>query len=116
MPADSGAAFVVVSHQAPTGQSLLPEILAKSTTMPVQEIANETRALANQVYVVPRGQVVEVQDGVLMLQPIAESRSIHNPIDAFFGSLARDRGQGAVGIVLSGTGADGTLGLTAIKD
>jgi two-component system CheB/CheR fusion protein len=115
LSAESGLAFVVVSHQAPTGQSLLPEILAKTTEMPVREIDGATRALPNHVYVVPRSHSVAVHDGVLAIEPVGEPSRVSLPIDFFFRSLARDRGHAAVGIVLSGTGSDGTLGLLAIR-
>ncbi len=115
LPAASGMAFVVVSHQAPTGHSLLAEILAKTTAMPVREIDGETRVEPNHVYVVPRGQGVAVHDAVLVIEPIGEPRRVPMPIDFFFRALAQDRGHRAVGIILSGTGSDGTLGLAAIR-
>lgn len=115
MSAESGMAFVVVSHQAPTGHSLLPEILSKSTSMRVQEVEPETKVEANRVYVAPRGQVVGVHDSVLTIEPIGDPNHVHYPIDSFFRALARDRGTAAVGIILSGTGTDGTLGLTEIR-
>ncbi|HUF74651.1 MAG TPA: chemotaxis protein CheB, partial [Longimicrobiales bacterium] len=115
LPADSRMAFVVVSHQAPTGQSLLPEILARTTAMTVCEIAGDTRVRPNHVYVVPRGHSVTVHDGTLSIEPMPEPGRVPMPIDFFFGALARDRGHRAVGIIHSGTGSDGTLGLAAIR-
>lgn len=115
LPADSGLAFVVVSHQAATGHSLLPEILAKTTAMHICELEGDTRATPNSLYVVPRGHSVAVRHGVLAIEPIGERRRVPLPIDSFFHSLARDQGRRAVGIVLSGTGSDGTLGLAAIR-
>jgi len=115
LPADSGMAFVVVSHQAPTGRSLLPEILAKDTSMPVSEIEGATRALPNHVYVAPRGHSVGIHDGVLAIDPTGEPSRLTLPIDFFFRALARDRGRRAAGIILSGTASDGTLGLQAIR-
>jgi two-component system CheB/CheR fusion protein len=108
-------AFVVVSHQAPTGQSLLPEILAKTTAMPVSEIVEKTRAEPNHVYVAPRGHYVTIRGGVLSLEQVIERGHLSLPIDFFFRALAQDQERRAVGIVLSGTGADGTLGLAAIR-
>jgi two-component system CheB/CheR fusion protein len=115
LPAESGMAFVVVSHQAPTGQSLLPEILAKATEMPVREIGGETKVEPNHVYVAPRGHSVALHDAVLAIEPIGEPSRVPLPIDYFFRALAWDRGHGAVGVILSGTGSDGTLGLAAIR-
>ncbi len=115
LPSDCNLAFVVVSHQAPTGKSLLPEILSKSTAMPVCEIADQTRAEPNHVYVAPRGCNVSIQGGVLGIEPATERSRPPLPIDFFFRNLAHDRARLAVGIVFSGTGTDGTLGLAAIQ-
>ena len=116
LPTDSGMAFVVVSHQAPSGRSLLPEILAKSTAMPVREIVEKTRVEPNHIYVGPRGHHVAIRRGVLSLEPDVERGHPPLPIDSFFRALARDQERCAAGIVLSGTGADGTLGLAAIRE
>lgn len=114
VPPDCGMAFVVVSHQAPTGQSMLPEILARSTEMPVCEIAEETLVEPNHVYLEPRGHNVAIRAGLLSREP--DPREVpHLPIDLFFRALALDQGSHAAGIVLSGTGTDGTLGLAAIR-
>jgi two-component system, chemotaxis family, CheB/CheR fusion protein len=115
LPTDSNLAFVVVSHQAPSGKSLLPEILSKSTSMPVSEIADQTKAEPNHVYVAPRGSNVGIRGGMLGIEPTAERGRPPLPIDSFFRALAHDRGRRAVGIVLSGTGTDGTLGLAAVR-
>lgn len=114
VPPDCGMAFVVVSHQAPTGQSMLPEILARSTEMPVGEIAEETLVEPNHVYLEPRGHNVTIRGGVLSREP-APREFPHLPIDLFFRALALDQGSCAAGIVLSGTGTDGTLGLAAMR-
>lgn len=115
LPAQSGMAFVVVSHQAPTGQSLLPEILAKVTELPVREIAGDMKALPDHVYVAPRGYLVAIHAGVFSIVPVGVPGYHSRPIDSFFRALAQDRRHGAVGIILSGTASDGTLGLTAIR-
>jgi two-component system CheB/CheR fusion protein len=111
---DCNMAFVVVSHQAPSGKSLLPQILAKVTPMAVCEVEDQTRAQPNRVYVAPRGHHVSVRGGVLGIEPVSERGHPPLPIDVFFRALALDRGARAAGIVLSGTGTDGTLGLLAI--
>jgi len=116
LPANSGLAFVVVSHQAPSGPSLLPEILSKSTDMPVREIADDMKVEANHVYVAPRGHYVSIRMGVLSAEQVVERDRPPLPIDFFFRALARDQERRAVGIILSGTGADGTIGLAAIRD
>ena len=115
LPTDGGMAFVVLTHQAPRTPSLLPEILAKCTEMAVRELADGTRIEPDRVYVAPPGRYVAIQNGVLRLEQAVERGHPPLPIDSFFRSLARDREDLAVGIVLSGTGADGTLGLQAIR-
>ncbi len=115
LPVDAGIAFVVVSHQSATGHSLLPEILAKTTPMPVNEINGPTPLEGGHIYVVPRGESVALQDGLLSIDAVGDRRVPSAPIDFFFEALARDRRQRAVGIILSGTGRDGTRGLAAIR-
>lgn len=115
LPADNGIAFVVVSHQAPTGRSMLPAILSKCTAMPVIEIDEAILVEPNHVYVEPRGRDLAIRGGTLSLEPVAARGVPHLPIDLFFRALAHDRGSLAAGIVLSGTGTDGTLGLAAIR-
>ena len=115
MPADAGFAFVVVTHQSPSHTSLLPEILARSTGMTVLEAAEGIRVEPNHVYVSPPGSDLAIAEGVIHLSapPV---KSLHFPVDHFFRSLSFDQKEQAVGIVLSGTGSDGTLGVRAIKD
>lgn len=115
LPGDSRMAFVVVTHQAPDGRSLLPEILAKATQLPVHEVRQETRVEADHVYVVGRGHHVSIRNGVLLLEESLGRGIPPLPIDHFLRSLASDQEQCSVGIILSGTGTDGTLGLAAIK-
>ncbi len=112
MPADSGMAFVVVVHLAPDHVSHLPGILARWTRMPVESVTENQRLQGDRVYVLPAGASVAVAGGRLHLKPRV---SPNRPIDDFLMSLAEDRGGLAVGIVLSGTGHDGTAGLAAIR-
>lgn len=114
MPANSGAAFVVVQHLDPSHASLLSEILQRSTTMPVVEAQDGAVLAQNQVYVIPPNRDLVIFHGALQLSLPAEPRGQRLPIDAFLRSLAEDQGDNAVGIILSGTGTDGTLGLRAI--
>ena len=116
MPPDSGLAFVVVLHLAADRRSMLPEILARWTAMPVAEARDGDAASANTVLVVPPGTVASLENNHLALRhiPPNEPRS-SAPIDAFFDSLAGSLNEDAIGIVLSGTGHDGALGLKAIK-
>jgi two-component system CheB/CheR fusion protein len=114
LPADTGMAFVLVQHLDPSHESHLTELLSKTSKMPVSEIKGETRVRANRVYVIPPRCNLGISEGVLHTPP--RPASGHNmPIDAFFHALAADRGRQAVGVVMSGTGSDGTLGLEAIQ-
>ncbi len=116
MPADSGMGFVVVLHLSADRKSMLTEIIARWTGMPVQEVSDNVVVEANNVYVVPPGFVATMQKGRLHLWHLAPDVPRESaPIDEFFDSLATDLGEEAIGIVLSGTGHDGALGLKAIK-
>jgi len=114
MPPDSGMGFVVVQHLDPTHPSILAEILQRSTTMPVVEATDAMAVLPNRVHVIPPNRDMSIAHGVLSLSLPSEPRGHHLPIDSFFRALAADRAEAAVGIVLSGTGTDGTLGIRAI--
>jgi two-component system CheB/CheR fusion protein len=115
LPTDSGLAFVLVSHLAPTGKSLMPSLLARCTAMPVCEAAQGLQVEPNHVYIVRPNTVLTIRQGRLRVAPRSRTQTPPLPIDAFFRSLADDCGERAVGIVLSGTGSDGTLGVRAIK-
>ena len=115
VPTDNGLAFVVISHLDPTRLSLLPELLQKSTHMPVHQVTDGETVEPNCVYVTAPNHQIAVVNGVVHLLDLPTS-PIQLPIDAFFRSLAQDQGQNAVSVVLSGTGTDGTLGIKAIKE
>ncbi|MGE5575318.1 MAG: chemotaxis protein CheB [Ignavibacteria bacterium] len=112
LPEDTGLAFVVIQHLAPTQESMLPEILSRSTKMPVNKVENEMRVEINHVYVIPSGVSMTISNGLLKLQP---KEAPFKPIDEFLRSLAEERKAQAIGIILSGTGTDGTEGLKFIK-
>ena len=116
LPADTGMAFVVVSHQHPGHVSLLPELLGNYAPIPAVEAVDGVLLKPNHIYVSPPGAHLGVMHRKLQLMdgPPAEMPPL--PIDFFFRSLAADQKERAVCIVLSGTGTDGTLGLKAIKD
>ncbi len=115
MPADTGLAFVVVTHQYPGHTSMLPELLTKTTYMPVLQVAEGTKVKANHVYVAPPGVNLAILNGTLLPMETDRKESPWLPIDHFFRSLARDQKERAICIVLSGAGTDGTLGLREIK-
>lgn len=114
LPPDTGMAFVLVQHLAPTHPSALAEILQRATKMPVTEVLDKSIIEPNHVYVIPPDRSMVTVVGTLQLLP-RESYGIHRPVDQFFRSLAEDRRHQAIGVVLSGTASDGTLGLEAIK-
>ena len=114
LPVDTGMAFVLVQHLAPAHPSALAEILSRATTMPVAEVADEGQVEPNRVYVMPPGRDVLISECALHLVA-RESEGQHRPIDGFLRSLAQDQRHRAIGVILSGTGSDGTLGLEEIK-
>ena len=115
LPANSGMAFVLVQHLDPNHGSELARLLAKDTAMPVTEAADGMALVPDHVYVIPPNTVMVVVHGILRLTPRETIRGPHLSIDHFFRSLAADCESRAVGVVLSGTGTDGTLGLVEIK-
>ena len=115
MPADSGAAFVVIQHLAPTHESLLAEILAQHTRMKVVQARDALPVEPNCVYVIPPNQYLRSREGVLYLAEPVTHDGIRMPIDFFFRSLAEDRQERAICILFSGAGSDGTLGVRAIR-
>lgn len=116
MPADPGLAFAIVQHLAPDIKSALPELLTKYTRMPVEQVRESTKVLPNQVHVIAPNSTLTVKDGVFRVKVPSEPAGHRTPIDSLFRSVAEDRGENAVCIMLSGNGTDGTLGLRAIKE
>jgi len=114
MPPDSGLGFVLVQHLDPSHASLLVEILQRATRMPVVEATDKMPVLPDQVHVIPPNRDMVIVQGHLRLTLPVQARGARMPIDAFMRSLAEDRGERSVGILMSGTGTDGTLGLRAI--
>ncbi|HSA79035.1 MAG TPA: chemotaxis protein CheB, partial [Nitrospirota bacterium] len=115
LPPDTGMAFVLVQHLAPTKDSMLAKLLSKATSMPVREVQDGMIAESDHVYVIPPNTALTIFHGKLRLLPRGEAHTQHMPVDSFFRSLAEDQGQDAVGVILSGTGSDGSLGIRAIK-
>ena len=115
LPNDTGLAFVLVQHLAPKHESMLSELLAKATRMPVVEVTQGMRVQGNHVYVIPPNADMSISDSVLHLSPLSPDRALRMPIDSFFRSLADTHQSRSIGVILSGTASDGTLGLQAIK-
>jgi two-component system CheB/CheR fusion protein len=116
MPADTGMAFVLVTHMDPSHKGMLPELIQRVTAMPVTWAEDGTAVRPNAVYVKPANADLSILHGTLaLLEPVA-TRTSRTPIDLFFRHLAEDQDGKAVGIVLSGMGQDGTQGIRAIKE
>ena len=113
-PTDTGMAFVLVPHLDPDHESLLTEILQRCTKMPVLQALDQVAIEPNHVYVIPPNREMAILGGVLQLSVPELVRGQRMPIDAFLRSLAEDQAEHAIGIILSGTATDGTLGLRAI--
>jgi two-component system CheB/CheR fusion protein len=115
VPNNLGMAYVVLPHLDPLRESAFGEILSRTTRMPVHDAKDQTRVEANHVYVIPPNFEMTIVDGVLRLAHSGEARSVRTTIDTFLRSLAQDLGNYAIGVILSGTASDGTIGLSAIK-
>ncbi|MDO9198763.1 chemotaxis protein CheB [Rhodoferax sp.] len=115
VPLDSGMAFVIVQHLDPHREGMLVELLQRHTSMPIVEATDQAQVEPDHVYVIPPGRDLSVLNGVLHLLEPPEPRGLRLPIDFFFKSLADDRQQNSMGVILSGMGSDGTLGLRAIR-
>ena len=116
VPKQSGMAFVVVQHLDPTHKGIMSQLLQRTTGMRVFQVNDRTRVRTDCVYVIPPNTDMSILHGVLHLLEPAAPRGLRLPIDFFFRSLAQDRQEHSVGVILSGMGSDGTLGLRAIKE
>ncbi len=114
LPADIGMAFVLVQHLAPEHKSMMVELLAQETTLRVSEVKDGMVVEPNNLYVIPPNTNLGIINNTLHLMPRVTQKQ-HLPIDYFLQSLAKDQGSNAIGIILSGSASDGTLGLKAIK-
>jgi len=115
LPPNTGMAFVVVQHLDPSHHSLLADIVSKTTTMPVKEVTSGLKLNPNCAYVIPHNVLMAIEGGAFVLMPRSTEPGRHLSVNFFMRSLAEDRKSRAIGVVLSGTGADGTLGLESIK-
>jgi two-component system, chemotaxis family, CheB/CheR fusion protein len=116
VPADNGLAFVIVTHLPPDRESMLSEILGRATRMSVVGARDGDRVETEHVYVLPFSAILRIREGRLQLRRTGAADRERAPIDVFFHSLAEDQAEHAIGVVLSGGGSDGTLGLKAIKE
>src|SRR5262249_40018328 len=114
VPNDNGLVFVFVTHLPPDRESMLAEILGRATQMPVVDARDADRVEAEHVYVMPPSAILTISEGRLRLRRTGTADRERAPIDVFFNSLAEDQAEHAIGVVLSGGGSDGTLGIKAI--
>ena len=115
VPVRSGLAYIVVQHLNPTHKAMLAELLQRVTALSVREAGEQMLVEADHVYVIPPNTEMSLSHGRLHLAPPNQPRGMRLPVDVLFSSLAREQGALAVGVVLSGMGSDGTLGLQALK-
>ncbi|HEX9151323.1 MAG TPA: chemotaxis protein CheB, partial [Flavobacterium sp.] len=116
MPNNSGMAFVVIQHLDPTHVGIMPELLQRMTQMKVLQATDALKVKPNHIYVIPPNKSLSLLNGKLHLFHPVESRGMRLPVDIFFRSLALDRMEKSIGIILSGMGSDGSLGIKAIKE
>src|SRR6202790_1635952 len=115
LPADTDMAFVLIQHLDPNHHSILTELLARKTAMVVREVSDGMRTGPNQIYVIPPNSTMSISGDILHLIPRVDSRGLHMSVDQFWRALAEQKGNHAVGVILSGTGTDGTLGIAEIQ-
>jgi two-component system CheB/CheR fusion protein len=115
LPSDTGMAFILIQHLDPAQDSLMAELLAKHTSMVVLEAVDGAAVAPNHVYVIPPGTYLSVEKGVLHLSKPLARHGARLPFDFLLHSLAENYGSRAIGVVLSGTGADGSIGLKAVQ-
>jgi len=116
VPENSGMAYVVIQHLDPTQKGMLPELLQRITKMKVFQVKDRMPVKQNCVYVIPPNTSMSILKGVLHLFEPIEARGLRLPIDFFLRSLADDQHERSIGIILSGMGSDGSIGLRAIKE
>ena len=116
VPSPSGMAFVIVQHLDPTHKGIMVELLQRVTSMPVMQVTDRLKIESDHVYVIPPNQDMTILHGVLHLLDMVKPRGLRLPIDFFFRSLADDLQEHSIGVILSGMGSDGTLGLRSIKE
>ena len=116
VPANCGMAFVVIQHLDPHHKGIMPELLQRITLLKVMTVTNRLKIKVNCVYVIPPNTSMSILKGALYLFDPIETRGLRLPVDYFFKSLADDQGENSIGIILSGMGSDGSIGMKAIKE
>jgi two-component system CheB/CheR fusion protein len=116
VPADSGLAYVVILHLSPEYESRLAEVLQRSTSIPVTQVQDAVHVVPNHVYVIPPNRSLAIHEGMLVSSPVTSFEERRAPIDIFFRTLADTHDARAVSVILSGSGADGSMGLRRVKE
>jgi two-component system CheB/CheR fusion protein len=116
MPTDTGIAFVIVQHLSPDFKSHMEQLLARHTTMPIHRVESGMQVEPNCIYLIPPKMEMAISNGKLLLTEKSAERTFSHPIDHFFRSLASDVGQYSIGVILSGTGSDGSRGIRDIHE
>jgi len=116
VPTDLDLAYVVVQHLSPDFKSMMDELIGKNTSMPVRQAKEDDEVLANHVYLIPSGKLIRIAEGRIYLSDLPPDNRVNLPINEFFRSLADSMKHNAIGIVLSGTGSDGSRGVQALKE
>jgi two-component system CheB/CheR fusion protein len=116
VPEKSGMAFIIIQHLDPTHRGIMPELLQRATVMEVFQARDRMRVKPNCIYVIPPNKDMSILHDVLHLFEPASPRGLRLPVDFFLRSLAEDRQEQSIGVILSGMGSDGTMGLRAIKE
>ena len=115
VPADCPHSFVVIQHLSPDHKSLMADLLAKNTQLTIHEVKDGMVIEGGAIYLLPPRMNISIENNVLYLKE-KDTRSLNLPIDIFFRSLAEDQGERAIGVILTGSGSDGTRGVRAIKE
>jgi len=116
MPVKTGLAFVVIQHLSPDYKSLMDELLARETSIPIQIAEDGMNVIPDHIYLIPPRKNLSIFHDKLFLETQDPKKRLNLPVDIFLRSLAMDKGKNAIGVILSGTGSDGTLGTRAIKE
>lgn len=116
IPENDKNAYVVIQHLSPDYKSMMGELLKKNTNLPIVQISDQMEVKGGQIYLIPPANNLVLEDNILILRDKPKNQTLNLPIDMFFESMAQQREERAIGIVLSGTGSDGTRGVRAIKE
>jgi len=115
IPEGTGCAFVVVQHLSPDFKSMMDELLHRQSPLKIRRVEEGMTVEPDTIFLNPPRAEMEIKDGKFVLNAVPKQQALHLPINTLFKSIAREQGKASVGIVLSGTGSDGTLGAETIR-